>query len=335
MRTLLAAALLVGSAAHAQAQIYETVGTRAQGMGGAFVAVADDASATWWNPAGLATGAYFNFILGKGQTTEPADHPVQGPAWQSRPFNLAAAFPALGLSYYRLRISEIRPSSPTAVGQPDRQDQGATGTDLHSLTTSAFGVTFGQSLGGGLVIGSTLKLVRGGSASSNGVGGEDLLERADDLEISTETHGDLDVGAMLSTSHVRVGVSVKHVSEPEFGEGALRFVLERQARAGLAVVAAPSGSVNAVALAVDIDLTTTSTAFGEAKHLAGGAEAWLFSRRLGVRGGVSRNRAKPSGTSTSAGLSLALRPGVYADGALTFGNDKSRDGWDVSLRMTF
>ncbi|MDD5529936.1 MAG: hypothetical protein PHX21_07895 [bacterium] len=29
------------------------VGTRAQGMGGAFVGVADDASATYWNPAGL------------------------------------------------------------------------------------------------------------------------------------------------------------------------------------------------------------------------------------------------------------------------------------------
>ena len=29
------------------------------GMGGAFVAVADDGSAIYWNPAGLATGPYF------------------------------------------------------------------------------------------------------------------------------------------------------------------------------------------------------------------------------------------------------------------------------------
>ena len=34
-------------------QSFDVVGTRALGMGGAFVAVADDASATWWNPAGL------------------------------------------------------------------------------------------------------------------------------------------------------------------------------------------------------------------------------------------------------------------------------------------
>jgi hypothetical protein len=194
-------------------------------------------------------------------------------------------------------------------------------------------VTFGQSLGGGLVVGSTLKLVRGGAAASNSVDRADLLGQADALDVSTETKGDLDVGAMVSTPNVRLGVSMKHVGEPEFGEGALRFVLERQARAGLALLAAPGG--NAVTLAFDIDLTTTSTAFGEAKHLAGGAEAWLFGRRLGVRGGVSRNRAEPSGTSTSAGLSLALRSGMYADGALTFGNDKSRDGWNVSLRMTY
>ncbi len=40
---------------------------RAQGMGGAFVGVADDATASWWNPAGLATGAYFNVVIEKGQ----------------------------------------------------------------------------------------------------------------------------------------------------------------------------------------------------------------------------------------------------------------------------
>ena len=34
----------------ASAQTIETVGERALGMGGAFVAVADDSSATWWNP---------------------------------------------------------------------------------------------------------------------------------------------------------------------------------------------------------------------------------------------------------------------------------------------
>src|ERR1043166_1692648 len=45
------------------AQTAAPVGVRAEGMGGAFVAVADDATAAWWNPAGLATGALFRAIL--------------------------------------------------------------------------------------------------------------------------------------------------------------------------------------------------------------------------------------------------------------------------------
>ena len=40
-------------------------------MGGAFTAVADDATATWWNPAGLAGGAYFNGLIEAGNHREP------------------------------------------------------------------------------------------------------------------------------------------------------------------------------------------------------------------------------------------------------------------------
>jgi hypothetical protein len=43
----------------AGAQTFGGIGSRAEGMGGAFVAVADDASAVYWNPAGIATGATF------------------------------------------------------------------------------------------------------------------------------------------------------------------------------------------------------------------------------------------------------------------------------------
>ena len=50
----------------AAAQAFATVGTRAAGMGGAFVGVADDASAIYWNPAGLAAGSYFSLVLDGG-----------------------------------------------------------------------------------------------------------------------------------------------------------------------------------------------------------------------------------------------------------------------------
>ena len=43
------------------------VGTRASGMAGAFVAVADDATAVYWNPAGVATGSLVSVVLDAGR----------------------------------------------------------------------------------------------------------------------------------------------------------------------------------------------------------------------------------------------------------------------------
>jgi len=57
LASLFIAMILMGLSPDAAAQSTESVGTRAQGMGGAFVGVADDASAVYWNPAGLAGGA--------------------------------------------------------------------------------------------------------------------------------------------------------------------------------------------------------------------------------------------------------------------------------------
>src|SRR5215470_13415814 len=100
--------------APASAQPPDAIGVRAQGMGGAFTAVADDATATWWNPAGLATGAYLSAIAEYGRTPDnDRDH---------RGF--ALAFPALGLSYYRLTVSEMQPASSTDGSGAGRQDPG-------------------------------------------------------------------------------------------------------------------------------------------------------------------------------------------------------------------
>src|ERR1700675_4353509 len=92
LASVLAAALVVVSATPARAQLYEAVGTRAQGMAGAFVAVADDATATWWNPAGLATGAYFSAIVERGQNDEPSAVPTLGPAGRQTTSGVAVAF---------------------------------------------------------------------------------------------------------------------------------------------------------------------------------------------------------------------------------------------------
>jgi hypothetical protein len=312
-------------AAPAHGQTLEDVGTRAQGMGGAFVAVADDATATWWNPAGIATGAYFSMIVERGQTTQPANPTQDGPAWRTSGSNYAVVFPALGFSYYRLRISEIRPPSSTGS---------TVGVGLRSIVARQFGVTIGQTIVKNVVIGATLNLVRGGVSESTSTGSHPL-DDADNLAVSTQTRGDIDLGAMVTSQDIRLGFILKHANEPSFSSGGSQFVLERQARAGIALLGGPHGPLNAVTLAFDADLTKTHTATGRAQYIAGGLETWLGKRRLGLRGGVSHNLAEPVGTAASAGASLSVRSGLYFDGALTFGNDKARDGWDVSLRVTF
>jgi hypothetical protein len=128
--------------ARASAQIYETFGIRAQGMGGAFVALADDATASWWNPAGLASGALLNSSI----------ESIHGDPSEMRARAIAIAIPSFGLSYYRLPLSGIRPTGSTVPSPPGRQDLG----DL-----SQFGVTVGQSIGDHFVLASTLKIVNG------------------------------------------------------------------------------------------------------------------------------------------------------------------------------
>ena len=51
------------------------------------------------------------------------------------------------------------------------------------------------------------------------------LERAAQLDVPRDTKGDLDVGVLLSFPNARAGLTVKHLSEPDFGEGDERFEL--------------------------------------------------------------------------------------------------------------
>src|SRR3954454_20833533 len=95
-RVACGATLVLALAQPAAAQLYESVGTRAKGMGGAFVAVADDATATWWNPAGIVTGAALSALYERGKETQPADPLDQGLALRIQPSAFAVSFPALG-----------------------------------------------------------------------------------------------------------------------------------------------------------------------------------------------------------------------------------------------
>jgi hypothetical protein len=133
---MLLAAALLGHSPSAAAQAEAPVGVRAAGLGGAFVGVADDASATYWNPAGLASGAFFSLVLDRS-SWKPADFDAAG---HPSTVLLAAGTPPVGFSYYRI-ASKVK--------------------DRPGFVTSSFGVTVDQSLRDGLAVGATLRAVRG------------------------------------------------------------------------------------------------------------------------------------------------------------------------------
>jgi hypothetical protein len=315
------------------AQTFERVGVRAQGMGGAFVAVADDATASWWNPAGLATGAYLSAVVERGQVTEPSEPPSSGPASRTTARNFAVAFPALGVSYYRFRVAEIAPSGSTGALSANRQDPGTGGTGVRARALSQFGVTVGQSIGNHLVLGSTLKLLRAGEWSA--VQAEPAsLDAADDLEIDQKTRADLDVGAMANFGHVRVGATVRNLTGPAFGEGTDRLTLRRAARVGVALLSVPNGLSRGITVSGDADLTTTRTVFGDVRHVSAGGEAWVRGR-LGLRAGVSANTVGERREAGSVGVSVAVTRAIFVNASKTAGRDDSVTGWSTSVSVAF
>ena len=124
-------------------------------MGGAFVAVADDSSATWWNPAGLAAGPFFDVAVGGAAT----DIDGSLPARRERGLWFALTTPPFGFSYYRLNITDIGQIRTIGADEGGREDRRAAVPDW-SLSASQFGATLVHTVVSGVHVGTTLKYVR-------------------------------------------------------------------------------------------------------------------------------------------------------------------------------
>jgi F plasmid transfer operon, TraF, protein len=241
------------------------------------------------------------------------------------------AYPALGLSYYRVQLSDIRATSPIGAGADDREDQSGTKVRLRSLTLNEFGATVGQSLGNHLVVASTVKLVHGHVATDVRPREAASLDAAAELDGESEMHSALDFGVLGHVGVLRGALTVRNVNEPTFGERDATVQLAREVRAGVSVVSARGFAMGAA----DLDLTTRSTPFGDERRLALGAELWTATRVIGVRGGFSRSTIGEPRRAGSGGISVMVRRGTYLDVAATGGSDFGRRGWGAALRMTF
>ncbi len=311
---------VVGASPAAAQQVFESVGERALGMGGAFVAVADDATAVHWNPAGLIAGPAAGMTIGwhRFQSGNQKAPPQPGPGRRSASFTSLGTLP-LGLSYGHFETA-------TLVSDP------AGGVSVETLQTSQFSVTVLQTVAPHVVVGTTVKYVRGhvatGPAGAATAG--EALAQASDLEVPRRGRFDWDLGVLATMARVRVGLTWKNLRSPSFGDVAtVANTLPRQARLGVAIL--PSAGLT---LAMDLDLNTVDLRDGLRRIFALGGEGRVGPRlvvRSGVRWNLQGSR-QPVGT---VGLSVGLRAGVWLDSHYAQGRVDEQREFGAALRAGF
>ena len=336
--TALGGVVAMASTSTLEAQGFELVGARARGMGGAFVAVADDASATWWNPAGLPATLVFDGVADLAALNFIPERPIEdtSSAGQDRALLIAAALPVAALSFTRVQQWRLDPV-PTAGAPAGRQDGGRVPA-AQSLLTQHFGVSFAQSLGDAVVVGVTARLVWGGVSSAAATSGsiDEAFDRAADATRVTETTGDVDAGVLVRLARMRLGLSAKNLASPTFtGVDGVTWTLDRRVRAGVAVVAdADRAGRQLWVIAADADLTRDDQVAGTWRGVGAGVERWVAGRRLAIRGGVEASTAGAARPAATGGASVAVPGGLFLDVAGVVGA-QGRHGWGLSAHVMF
>jgi hypothetical protein len=318
--TVLVLTVLLWASAGSAQHVFESVGERALGMGGAFVAVADDATAVHWNPAGLVTGPAAGMTIGWDwfQFGNQDEAPAAGFARRRGNLTSLGTWP-LGLAYGRYETSRLV--------------EGADGEAVaETLQTSQYSATILQSVTTGLIVGSTLKYVRGHVAQAPPAGAtvRDALAAAADLEGRRRGAFDFDLGVMADIAPIRIGLTLKNLRSPSFGDvRAPENTLPRLARLGVAVL--PSDGLT---LAMDLDLNTVDLRDGLRRMFAAGGEGRV-GRRLMVRAGGRLDLEGERQPVGAVGLSVALRVGVWLDAHYAQGQRDEQREYGAALRAGF
>jgi hypothetical protein len=207
------------------------------------------------------------------------------------------------------------------------------------------GVTIVRTLFPGVHTGTTLKYVRGtlrhGREDSR-ASPRDLLALGDEYA-GGDAQGrlDLDVGLIAVAGSLRLGAVVKNLREPAFDVPGLtpdappnRLMLPRQIRIGAAFDPERATGVPLI-VAFDADVRTYVTPAGERRMVALGVEHWFLTKRLGVRAGGRMNTRGERELTATAGLTVALRGGLYVDGHAVRGRAIDEQGWGLATRVSF
>ena len=318
LRVALFMAGILACAAPASAQIsFEVLGARALGMGGAFVAVVDDATLFHWNPAGLLRGAPASMTVGwdKLQFGNPELPAIVGATMDSTAITSVTTWP-MGISYgyfQNARVVNVEPDGTATVAA----------LRLHHL-----GGTFAYTVAKGVEIGTTVKWLKGQASLGNSA----LISNGDALNEGLDRRGpsdgafDLDVGVSAEFGPIRLGMTAKNLTEPRFaGNDGFEIQLKRRYRMGVAALLATG-----LTLAFDMDLDTADPQVGQRRMFAVGGEGRL-GKSVEIRSGIRWSRdgdAQPIG---AVGGSVRIRGNFWIDSYATYSKYDNR-GWGIALR---
>jgi hypothetical protein len=151
------------------------VGARALGMGGAFVSIADDASATYWNPAGIVQLQSAEALgMHASQFGGVEAHDVLGVV---APLRSAGADAAVGLTVIRLGVDDIRVTKDAVIGTDDNGNPIL--DESRIISKSAYDLalllTYARAVGSRWAAGVNVKLIRQsivGEGASFGIGAD-------------------------------------------------------------------------------------------------------------------------------------------------------------------
>ena len=278
-------------------------------MAGAFVAIADDATAVYWNPAGVGTGAIVSAVFDAGRFKTGSSEPQGAAAEEDTGAVVAFSATALGAGFFRYGTYGTTPVVEPEVSSPDDREE--VGRSVHAVTASSLGVSLVHSLSEHIVVGTTPKV----------------------MWESGRTAFDIDAGVIAWVSRFRFGVVGRNLTTPEFGEGTSAIELERELTVGGAWGSGWTG-ISRVIVSVDGDVLRRPTLTGDRRDVAAGVETWWLQQRLGLRGGVRGSTIGDPRGLVTAGFSAGLKPGFLLEAHAGYGADDVRS-WSVGARMTF
>ena len=284
-------------------------------MGGAFVGVADDASAGYWNPAGLAGGAYFSLLI-DGNTAEsvPDAEPVGA---DSSGWILALSMPALGLSYTRLQSTTVRP----AFGF--RRTRASNPLVTHHARRHAGAVDRRRPRRRGdreSWFGHRRRRRRAGNDR------EELLDHVDLIGHSS-TSVDLDIGVMAVASFGRAGLTVRNLTDLHSTPAAARSC-SSNAKPGRAArcCCCRNGSWRRFR-PDDRRRPFRGCPGARVRHRGTGDAASLPP---GAASGSTRSGTVAGAPAVSVGGSYAVFGPILVDGQITGGSDNAFSGWGLA-----